>query len=1337
MKRKGFLNLVLLMLILGFVMLMTGCDPVVETVEIEISSTAGGHVEWKDNDTWNIVEGKQDVEPGPAIDFRAVAEAEFLFDGWEITGADYGVADNLEDKEIKVQNFTEGATIKATFVEDIELPIDLSVEEVGTVELGETFDLNITVDPADATLNIAYDEDYLEKINDLQFSALQVGETEITVTAEKEGYLSAEETITVVIEEPEDPELTSFAVVEEEIPDLQDVQARFKGLDQFGNEIPITEENMEDINVEVEINGLPQLENTEYSYEKGDPFVTLLEAPTAGDKVEIIFSGDIDQTLTYTVVEAEDPVPTTLELEYDDELDYFIDDPIEFSVTVKDQYEFPYTVDPGGIRWRIDGTIEISDGDVVEELTFTEEGEFEVEAILKEDATLRDSVMVQILPDPQYTVTFIERNEVAGVNISIFSDPDREEQVGDEITTGAEGIATKQLEDGDYWFTASRDEYLDEEGAFSIDGADKEIEFTMLDFVETFDVSNADELYDALASQMDYEMIRFIDDIDEDVDFDIELKKDGLIFNLNGYNLVMDSAQDFIVDASDIIIRGSTIEIPSGDFKADTGGSINLTFDGVTFKLLDGDFKIIADYEGASSEVNIFNSVFIIHGRFEYDLDENDTTGEINISNSTFDLTGKFEIDADSDGVRLTVNIDKSEFIIDDDRFEIDADHSGLIMADITITNTAFDLDSGRIDIDVRRAKDYSVILRDLTFISLDEIRIEGDMELNGAIVKEEAGEFKLTGYDFDDFTFTLKGEIILEHEDNLMTLDADGQQLQIRGDAVFKGDGLVNFSTGPGGKLEIFDLTFTNPVDINDGIHLIDVTLGETTLSSSFTISRTVTLTAQMTLQGNYEILADRPPLPLDNDLTIRGTLLGSEDAVIDGDGFFLVLGDELKVENITFQDVTLFLDTLSTVVFKDVILGEDTSNLQLYEETKLHLKGDLILSEDLEILFTDAGLIAGHGHSIVPLDESVKELTFKHLTIGGKVKDLTFELDVLSRARHIIYEEVTFAQGIYFAEEDGKIIGGGWSPEDYLVVYECQVTFEKGIEPVNNAGDLIALEDGEIFFETDMETDLQYPLGISDHLFPEELERDASGLEFDMSFTLEKFGLADKGQLIINLGQALELMPMGFEIHKDGEELSPDIATISVTDTGSIGATDAILTVTAHGDDADKIMFPGTYQIVHYDIGVNEGIAQTAPTSQTETGLIEMATSLIYEFDYKIAFDNATTVFQLLGPDIIGRGTHGNYMAEIHDADGERVEEGVIVTFEVTSEDDPELTGLDSVAKREVATDMNGEAHFDIYIKGDATIGWEYTLKASIDEGDDNVDQSDYEEIIITVGP
>lgn len=79
----------------------------------------------------------------------------------------------------------------------------------------------------------------------------------------------------------------------------------------------------------------------------------------------------------------------------------------------------------------------------------------------------------------EWPVTFHEQNTKEGVGITVYTDSDRTEPVGEPVVTGDDGKATIDLPSGTYYYTAKLTDYQDGEDSFVVSGAAKTVDFTM------------------------------------------------------------------------------------------------------------------------------------------------------------------------------------------------------------------------------------------------------------------------------------------------------------------------------------------------------------------------------------------------------------------------------------------------------------------------------------------------------------------------------------------------------------------------------------------------------------------------------------------------------------------------------------------------------------------------------------------------------------------------------------------------------------------------------------------------------------------------------------------
>jgi len=144
----------------------------------------------------------------------------------------------------------------------------------------------------------------------------------------------------------------------------------------------------------------------------------------------------------------------------------YVTDPLDnFTIAYESTAENIATVDEEGL------VTALAEGEAGIEITVTAAG--------YRSATETVTVSAKDEPEEveQHPITFNEINTLENVEITLYSDENFEEQVGDPVTTDEEGNATKELPDGDYWFTATRWQYPDYQGNFTVEGEAKIVEF--------------------------------------------------------------------------------------------------------------------------------------------------------------------------------------------------------------------------------------------------------------------------------------------------------------------------------------------------------------------------------------------------------------------------------------------------------------------------------------------------------------------------------------------------------------------------------------------------------------------------------------------------------------------------------------------------------------------------------------------------------------------------------------------------------------------------------------------------------------------------------------------
>jgi hypothetical protein len=94
----------------------------------------------------------------------------------------------------------------------------------------------------------------------------------------------------------------------------------------------------------------------------------------------------------------------------------------------------------------------------------------------------------------KYTVTFEEVNELTGATIQVYSDAECTDAVGDPLTTNASGKATIDLISGEYYFKATKADYVDYKGGFVVNHSDGTVAFAMMMVEHTVTFTEANGL---------------------------------------------------------------------------------------------------------------------------------------------------------------------------------------------------------------------------------------------------------------------------------------------------------------------------------------------------------------------------------------------------------------------------------------------------------------------------------------------------------------------------------------------------------------------------------------------------------------------------------------------------------------------------------------------------------------------------------------------------------------------------------------------------------------------------------------------------------------------------
>jgi len=265
-----------------------------------------------------------------------------------------------------------------------------------------------------------------------------------------------------------------------------------------------------------------------------------------------------------------------------------------------------------------------------------------------------------------YEVTFEEANKLEGVEITISSNGAEASSLAeklqvataeeiDTITTDADGEATIDLPDGEYTYTATKDDYEEHADAFEVDGEDKSIEFEMELLVELEVVS----LEAISATTLELEFNRGLDEDErDDAEFEVEYRE-----NEN------EDWEEFEINVGDWSDDYDKIELVEPDEEALNAGEYQGTVTGV---VADPDSAIAVVEAQTETSVNIVTEilravddqtitweVFDQYGNVMYDAD--DPHGNADDTYIVYNVTEGWVIDEDTSGdMTAVVNLEET-----------------------------------------------------------------------------------------------------------------------------------------------------------------------------------------------------------------------------------------------------------------------------------------------------------------------------------------------------------------------------------------------------------------------------------------------------------------------------------------------------------------------------------------------------------------------------------------------------------------------------------------------------------------------------------------------------
>ncbi|UMZ74684.1 hypothetical protein [Natranaerofaba carboxydovora] len=170
---------------------------------------------------------------------------------------------------------------------------------------------------------------------------------------------------------------------------------------------------------------------------------------------------------------------------------------------------------------------------------------------------LRDSLLEdeeeEKVSDEVYAVEFAEENELEDVEIAVLDDD--EEKIGEEFATDEDGIAEKELENGEYSFEANLEDYKVYEGDFVVDGEDKTVEFELKESAY-FEISRLSITYN------------------DDVEIIAEIKNTGEVEGEQDITAVLDLGDEEVTKSETISLDAEETDEVEFSFEVDEDAEI-------------------------------------------------------------------------------------------------------------------------------------------------------------------------------------------------------------------------------------------------------------------------------------------------------------------------------------------------------------------------------------------------------------------------------------------------------------------------------------------------------------------------------------------------------------------------------------------------------------------------------------------------------------------------------------------------------------------------------------------------------------------------------------------
>ncbi|EFI32800.1 hypothetical protein Dthio_PD0098 [Desulfonatronospira thiodismutans ASO3-1] len=405
---------------------------------------------------------------------------------------------------------------------------------------------------------------------------------------------------------------------------------------------------------------------------------------------------------------------------------------------------------------------------------------------------------VTAIDDPEYTVTFIEDEEVEDWTVTVYSDEERTEEVGSADAGDEEPFyqAAKDLKDGEYWFTVELDGYQDYEGDFEVDGQEKTVDFEL----------------DALASDLWAWMWEAEYDPEEEdylVTFDID--NDGAVDTENLEITISLDDEEIYFDDETVISAGETYE---GEFWLGEYYDLENLVPGQEYTLT---LEVQDDYD--SDEDSETFTAFAEPAYFavvSVDADPIDQGEEASVSVDIENTGGE---EGTQDIVLTIVVPEADDIVVTEEDFTIGAGETETVeFTDIDTTG----LDAGDYDIQVAtddetetfdNALTVEAVVENLTVDTTSPEDGDTDVEVDTDITVTFDQNIQLldTGWEHITLSGTALSEDEVSVEDNVLTITPDEALAYDTEMTVEVGEDAVGWEGDEDVKLEeAYDFSFT-----------------------------------------------------------------------------------------------------------------------------------------------------------------------------------------------------------------------------------------------------------------------------------------------------------------------------------------------------------------------------------------------------------------------------------------------------------------------------------------------------------------------------------------------